>query len=139
MPFAAYSEESFFKLLICDVGLLSAMTDLIPKVMLDYNYGSYQGYFAENFVAQEFLCSGETALYGWQEGRSEVEFLRVIQGSVVPVEVKSGWITRAQSLTKFRNKYQPTRSVILSAKPKSKRETVDFLPLYFAGSLADGD
>lgn len=135
MPFAAYTEDSFFKLLVCDIGLLGAMTDLVPKTILDYEYGSYKGYFAENFVAQEFLCSGESALYGWQEGRSEVEFLRVIQGSVVPIEVKSGWVTRSKSLAKFLEKCQPKRSVILSANPPSKRGAVELIPLYLAGSL----
>ena len=51
-----------------------------------------------------------------KKGRSEVEFLIEKSGKPIPIEVKSGWITKAQSLSKFRKKYTPPKSVILSAK-----------------------
>lgn len=43
------------RLFIFDVGILGALNNLEPKSILDYDYGTYKGYFAENFVAQEFI------------------------------------------------------------------------------------
>ena len=45
------SKENRFKLCFFDVGLLGAMSGI--ATFLNYNFGSYQGYVAENFVAQE--------------------------------------------------------------------------------------
>lgn len=39
------------------MGLLGALSGLTPKAILDYKYGSYKGYVAGNFIAQEFLAS----------------------------------------------------------------------------------
>src|SRR3990167_2185726 len=56
LPLMAYTEESHFKLYLFDVGILGALLDLPPKAILAYDYGTYKGYFAENFVAQEFIA-----------------------------------------------------------------------------------
>ncbi|MCH1430393.1 MAG: AAA family ATPase [Chlamydiales bacterium] len=137
IPFIAYAKESRFKLLLFDVGLLGAMSALPPKTILDYDYGSYKGYFAENFIAQELLCSGFSQLYSWEEDRSEVEFIIERGGEIVPVEVKSGNITKAQSLAKFCSKYSCPKSVILSAKEPKYKENLLRAPLYMAGDLSN--
>lgn len=133
LPFTAYTEESAFKLLLFDVGILGSMSDLSPKVIMNYDYGSYKGYFAENFVAQEFFCAGLNALYCWQEKRAGVEFLCEIDGNVIPFEVKSGWVTRSKSLSKFIEKYKSPYAVIFSAQNLSTNKDVLRLPLYLAG------
>jgi hypothetical protein len=71
---------------------------------------------AENFVAQEFLCAGAEGLYTWQEATAEVEFLREVEGEVIPVEVKSGWVTQAKSLKVFAQRYNPSFHTIMSGK-----------------------
>jgi hypothetical protein len=58
IPFSAYTKDNYFKLFCFDVGLLGSISQLPPKAILDYDYGRYKGYFAENFVAQEFRCAG---------------------------------------------------------------------------------
>ena len=141
LPFAAYSKENTFKLFLFDVGILGALSQLAPKEILDQEYGSYKGYFAENFVAQEFLCNGEEQLYSWQENTAEVEFLRQIDGKVIPIEVKSGWVTHAKSLHLFAAKYHSPYRVIFSAhnlwfgdKARDKAPLFRF-PLYMAGEM----
>lgn len=116
LPLSAYSKENTFKLFMFDVGILGAMSDLSPNTILDYDYGTYKGYFAENFVAQMFLMSGVKQLYSWRENQAEIEFLRDIDGEIIPVEVKSGWVTKAKSLAVFSEKYKPRYRVIFSAK-----------------------
>lgn len=139
IPLKAYTKENFFKLLLFDVGILAAMSDLSAQSILTYEYGSYKGYFAENFVAQCLLQATGKQLYCWHEGSAEVEFLQDIGGQVIPIEVKSGWVTHSKSLLSFSQKYNPPYSVILSGKNlhvDSKRKK-HFYPLYLAGRGED--
>lgn len=133
LPFSAYASENTFKLYLFDVGILGAMTNLNPQVILKYDYGSYKGYFAENFVAQALLASGERALYSWQERLAEVEFLSDVDGQAIPIEVKSGWVTHAKSAQIFAEKYHSPYRIIYSGKNLSYNPTVHRLPLYLAG------
>ena len=59
LPFSAYAEDNVFKLYLFDVGLLGAMSQITPKMILDYDWGSYKGFFVENYVAQAFLARGK--------------------------------------------------------------------------------
>jgi predicted AAA+ superfamily ATPase len=133
-PLLAYTKENIFKLFMFDVGLLGAMSGLDPKTILDYDYGTYKGYFAENFVAQQLIASGAPELVSWENDRSEVEFLIQNKGELFPLEVKSGSITRAKSLQKYIEKYQPPKSLILSANNFNMdfQNKIYHLPLYLA-------
>lgn len=136
LPFSAYSKENAFKLFLFDVGILGALSDLEPRIILEQTYGSYKGYFAENFVAQEFLCSGLQHLYSWQEKSAEVEFVCQADGQVIPIEVKSGGVTRAKSLHVFASKYHSPFRVIVSANNLSQANSqVRYYPLYMASDL----
>ena len=139
LPFSAHITENSFKLYVFDVGLLGALSDLPPKSIMEYEYGSYKGYFAENFAAQEFVCSGVRELYCWRERSSEVEFLREINGEVLPIEIKSGRVTQAKSLKVFSQKYHSKYRTIFSANnllidPVHK---VYRYPLYLVSKLGD--
>jgi predicted AAA+ superfamily ATPase len=107
-PFTAYEKENFFKLFVFDVGILGALSRLPVKSILDYDYGTYKGFYAENFAAQELTVSRRNNIACWREGQSEVEFLCEVDGVVIPVEVKSGWVTQAKSL-----KFLPTSTALL--------------------------
>lgn len=135
LPFKGYAKENFFKLLLFDVGILGNMSGLPPKVILDSDYGSYKGYFAENFVAQELISSGKDSLFSWQEHQAEVEFLLEMQGQVIPIEVKSGSITKAKSLKTFSEKYKPPYQIIFSGRSFNieSGRGVNYYPLYLAG------
>ena len=135
LPFIGYSKENIFKLLLFDIGILGSMSGLSPKVILDYDYGSYKGYFAENFVAQELIGHGRDGLFGWQEHTAEVEFLIEDDGAAIPLEVKSGSVTKAKSLKMFSEKYKPPYQVIFSGRPLDVGHTggVHYYPLYLAG------
>lgn len=136
-PFHSYSKENLFKLMLFDVGLLGYMCKLTPKIILEANYGTYKGFFAENFVAQEFVASGMQSLFSWQEGNAEVEFLLEIDGQAIPIEVKSGSITKAKSLRVFSEKYKPPYQVIFSGKTldAGPERNIRYYPLYLAGKF----
>ncbi len=133
-PLSAYTEESRFKLFVFDVGMLGALSGLAPRTILEYQYGTYKGYFAENFIAQEFFSANCKELYAWQEGRSEVEFVRNIDGDILPIEIKSGNVTHAKSLQKFIEKYSSKYRTIMSGRPFKidSRNGIHSYPLYLA-------
>ena len=136
-PLSSFTKPNIFKLFLFDVGILGAMSGLDPKIILDYDYGTYKGCFAENFVIQQLIVNNSQRVFNWQEGRSEVEFILQKEGVAIPIEVKSGKIVRAQSLQKYIDKYKPEKSFILSAKNITAESQckVFHVPLYFAEKL----
>lgn len=135
LPFKGYVKENIFKLFLVDVGILGSISNLSPKMILDYDYGSYKGYFAENFVAQQLIGSGFEHIFSWQENLSEVEFLIEQDGHSIPIEVKSGSLTKAKSLKVFSDKYKPPYKIIFSARSLHAESSTYYLPLYMAGKL----
>ena len=135
VPLSGYVKENRFKLYFFDVGLLGTASGIAPATFLNYDFGSYQGYVAENFVAQELRAAGDKTLFCWQGRTSEVEFLLERDGEVVPVEVKSGRVTQSKSLKVYIERYRPPKAYMLSANNISQRNIVHYLPLYAAGRL----
>ena len=144
LPFTVYSKENFFKLFVFDVGILGALSRLPAKSTLNYQYGTYKGYYAENFVAQEFTAAHRENFACWREKRAEVEFICEVDGSVIPVEIKSGWVTQAKSLGVFYNKYSPPYCAVFSARNMGVNQASNryYYPLYlaskFPGTVARG-
>jgi len=116
--------------------LLGAISDIKPSQILQYDYGSYKGDVAENYVAQELRASGMGALYCWEGRTSEVEFLLETADGIFPIEVKSGQVTQLKSLKVFEARYRPRSSIVLSAKNVQRRGSRLYLPLYVSGGLA---
>ena len=132
LPLKAYTEESRFKLYLFDVGILGALADLPPASILDYNYGTYKGYYAENFIASEFIAKSIVNLNSWQQNRVEIEFLFQLENHIIPIEVKSGWVTRSQSLKTYGEKYKPIFRTVFSANPLyiDRKNNLHHYPLY---------
>jgi len=136
VPFQTFCKANLFKLFVFDVGLLGCMLGLSPNGLMMQDYGLTKGFFAENFVAGEFKAAGERALYSWAERNSEIEFLLERDGEIIPVEVKSGSRTKAQSLRQYLLKYSPRRAIKVSGKPLSSPEGPIFnIPLYSSGRV----
>lgn len=137
-PLLSNIKENSFKLYLFDVGLLGAIAGLSPTHIIEYTYGSYKGYFAENFIAQELTCL-QKELYCWIGRTSEVEFVIENNAEILPIEVKSGQVTRSKSLNVFSEKYKTKRNIILSGQQlKIQREQRLFkLPLYLAAKIID--
>lgn len=137
LPFTAYEKENFFKLFVFDVGILGALSRLPIKSILDYDYGTYKGYYAENFVVQELTVVRRDNIACWREGRAEVEFICEVDGEVIPVEVKSGWVTQAKSLRVFVDKYSPSCCVTFSARNLGTDRSLKkhYYPLYLASKF----
>ena len=64
-----------------------------------------------------------------------MEFLLEKEGEIVPMEVKSGWVTQSKSLKVYTERYHPSYSYILSANNISEGGRSRRLPLYAAARL----
>ena len=94
------------------------MGNVSPNVIFMQNdlFATFRGAFCENFVAQEFICKGQSQLYCWVNNTSEVEFVRELDGRVFPVEVKAGLSGKLKSLNVFLQKYKSKYRVRLSSR-----------------------
>lgn len=132
VPLKSQARENFFKLVTFDVGILGAMAEIRPQVLLSYDFGSYKGYLAECFIAQELLFYFDESLYSYNQPHLEIEFLVDYQGQIIPIEVKAGRVTQMKSLKKFCELFKMNKAVVISAKNLawSKGSSVQNLPLY---------
>ena len=136
-PLITFTDHNVFKLYFFDVGLLGAAVYLPPEVIHNYDFGTYKGYLAENFVLTEMIASGNEPLFGWREKTSEIEFLFVHGKNIIPIEVKAGINTKAKSLKIYKEKYNPARSVLLSGtNVHFNSENHLNLPLYLSCLLS---
>ena len=136
LPLRAYAKPNLFKLYLFDVGMLGCMLDLPLESILDQDYGSYKGYYAENYVAQELTAAGRSPLYSWQGRQSEIEFLLTRERDVIPVEVKAGASAHSRSLSAYAEKYSPVMKIKVTARNLDRsRADCHNVPLYLAGKL----
>ncbi len=136
LPFKAFAKDNLFKLYIFDVGILGAMLELSPALILLGDYAITKGFFIENYVVIERNNISENNLYSWTERNSEIELMTEKNGEFVPVEVKSGLRTKAKSLAQFIKKYSPNNALILSEKPLANiNEVRKNIPLYYSASI----
>lgn len=136
LPLKNSRKENTFKLYLFDTGLLGCMQELPFDSVLNQDYGRYKGYYAENFTAQEFTGAGVREIFSWAGKNSEIEFLRVIGNTVVPVEVKSGARTKAKSLLAYKNKYSPALRIKITANNLHREDNqLHNYPLYLAGKI----
>ena len=82
------SNESLFRLYLCDVGMYSIQSNLTSNVFASSLYGEFAGYFYENYLATELLAR-EYKLFYWKGKRaSELEFILDIGSRIIPIDAK---------------------------------------------------
>jgi uncharacterized protein len=137
LPLVGYAQKNAFKIFLLDVGLLSAMSHIPPKSVVEDNkiFSEFYGAFTENFVAQE-LAAGKNALYYWtSEGIAEIDFLVEQDLNIYPLEVKAGLSRQKKSLVVYSAKYQPAVSVRASLRNLKKDGAILNIPLYLISQI----
>ena len=137
-PVSAYANHAYFKLYMCDVGILRRVANLPASVIVDKseNYREFKGAMAENYICCELKRIYESDIYYWTAegtGRAEVDFIFQDDACIVPIEVKAGTASRARSLTQYCKKYDPEKSVLTSMDHGKD----NVLPLYAFWKLKD--
>ncbi len=109
IPLASEQKSSHFKTFFLDVGLVLTTLGLnIDAVDTELN-NTARGAVAEQFIAQHLLDNRQMfqkpQLFYWhrqkQGASSEVDFLTVYKGKIIPIEVKSGAAGSMKSLQVF--------------------------------------
>jgi predicted AAA+ superfamily ATPase len=115
LPLGAEENEKYIKYLFLDLGLMQTMLSLPANDILlasDVDFVN-KGAASEMFAGLELLkahdCFVKAEMFYWQntdKGTSgEIDYLTVIDGHIIPVEVKAGTQGKMQSLYNFMPKH----------------------------------
>jgi predicted AAA+ superfamily ATPase len=142
LPLAAYQELSAFKLYHNDVGLLSAMSQLNSRVIVDGDavFTEFKGALTEQYVFQQLIQNQELPVryFTFDGSKFEIDFLiQTKENEIVPIEVKSGGTLRAKSFKFFCEKYEPVKAIRTSLADYKQEEWLINLPLYSINSITD--
>lgn len=135
-PISSYANHTFFKLYMCDIGLLRRLADLPSSVGLfdEIEFKEFKGAMTENFIACELkVLYGKTRekdLYYWTaDGSAKAEVDFIVQDDekyIIPIEVKATTAKHARSLSLYCKKFNPAISILTSLDEMSSK----ILPLY---------
>ena len=141
IPLKQYEDLRAFKIYMVDVGLLSCMSGLSQRTLVDGNalFTEFKGALTEQYVMQELaVIKGiNTYYYTNDRGSCEIDFVVDNGDIVVPVEVKAEVNLKAKSLRTYREKFAPPISVRTSMTDYSKEEWLLNIPLYAIGEIKD--
>lgn len=129
IPLGAEADDSIFKLIFLDVGLLSTACQITPRDLecADELNMINSGKLAEQFIGQHLLFRGapyeEPSLFFWQrEARNssaEVDFVVSRNGAALPVEVKARKGSTLRSLHYFMAQKSVNTGVKFDSQPPS--------------------
>lgn len=144
VPISAYADLKSFKVFLLDVGLLGAMSNLSPKVILEGSriFEEFKGALTEQYVCQELQNLSESiqANYYWtSDATAEVDFLVSDGLDVYPLEAKAGVTMNTKSLKLYKEKYCPKwtlRTSLLPYERNAESSTIS-IPLYMLFALRD--
>ena len=105
MPMKFYEDFDSFKLYLLDVGLLGALSEASPALMLTSNdvFREFKGAFTENYVLEEIKPIRNAQVYYFCKENSTVEldFLVQTYNYLIPIEVKAEENVKSKSLKQF--------------------------------------
>jgi len=131
IPISAYANHTWFKLYMCDIGLLRRIADLPSSVIWNKGeqYKEFKGAMAENYICCELKAIYEKDLYYWTaegSGRAEVDFVVQDEADIIPIEVKAESASHAKSLAQYCKLFNPEKYILTSMDDQKK----SVLPLY---------
>jgi predicted AAA+ superfamily ATPase len=122
------------------VGLLSAMSNVEPQIILEKNdvFVEYKGAMTEQYAAGQLIAAKSKPYYfSSDDAKTEVDFLIEQNGMVIPIEVKSAANLASKSLKFIIEKHNITKAVKFSILPEKQNQTIYNLPLYLAININD--
>ena len=133
-PLLLNRESTLFKLFLSDVGMLTTMYGRDTKLrILNGNEDLNLGAVYENAVAQELRAHGFDTYYFRSKKMGELDFIIEKDGSILPIEVKSGKDYRKHSALNsamsVRN-YKFPKAYVLNNYNVSEKDNIVYLPVY---------
>lgn len=141
IPIQAYQDFNAFKLYIMDVGLLSAMSGLDIKTLLEGSriFEEFKGALTEQYVHQQLIINKDITPFYWTADRSsgEIDFVFQSGPEIVPLEVKAGENLQAKSLKSYCSRYKPKHAIRTSMSDYRREDWMTNLPLYAIELILD--
>lgn len=149
LPLGAEENEKYVKYLFLDLGLMQTMLSLPANDILlasDVDFVN-KGAASEMFAGLELLkthdCFVKTEMFYWQNTDKgtigEIDYLTVIDGQIIPLEVKAGTQGKMQSLYNFMPKHSSAFGIRTSLENASSYihndHLVKVVPLYALSAL----
>ena len=133
-PLAAYCDLSVFKLYVLDVGLLGALGNIHPKILIEKEllFNEFKGALTEQFVLQELKAGGQKQLFYWanDSGSAEIDFIFEKENVIIPLEVKASENLQAKSLKTLAFKYPDIHCFRTSLSDYRQESWMTNMPLY---------
>lgn len=127
LPIRSYVDASF-KVYVLDVGLLSSMSGLDSRVVLDGSrvFTEFKGALTEQYVHQQMVAEygDEPCYWSTDDSRTEVDFVVQKGMDVAPVEVKAEENVQSKSLKSYMERFKPPVSYRLSMLPYKEQKIV---------------
>lgn len=102
MPIKFYLEKDVFKLYLLDVGLLGAMAEIPPAIILvgSQIFSDFKGAYTENYVLTQMKCVPEIVIGYYSKDNSSMEIDFIVQAGerLIPIEVKAEENVKAKSI-----------------------------------------
>lgn len=133
VPLKIHEDISAFKLFLLDVGLLGAMSQIPPAMLLLPNSANIaKGDFTENYVCCQMSLLRNMPIYYFSKDNSQLELDFVVQigDEVFPVEVKAEENLQAKSLKVVLQKHENMHGLRFSMSDYRVEERMTNVPLY---------
>ena len=139
VPLSAYQDFNAFKLYLLDVGLLSAMSGIDAKTLLEGNdvFEKFKGSLTEQYVLCQLKECTDLDVFYWSSdtGTSELDFITQIGKDNVPIEVKASENLQAKSLKSFVQKYETKFNVRTSMSDYRNDDWITNIRLYCIANI----
>jgi predicted AAA+ superfamily ATPase len=149
VPLGAEENEKYIKYLFLDLGLMQTLLGLPAEDILLASEMDFvnKGAASEMFVGLELLkaydCFVKAELFYWQNTdkgtQSEIDYLTVIGGKIIPIEVKANTQGKMQSLHLFMEKHGSAYGIRTSLENISSythnNHLIKVIPIYALSAL----
>lgn len=135
MPLKIHEDISAFKLYLLDCGLLGAMSNIPPAMLLlpDVN-NTAKGDFTENFVCSQMKTVRNLGIgyYSKDNSQLEIDFVVQLGLDIIPIEVKAEENLQSKSLKTFLAANVDMHGLRLSMNDYREQDSFTNVPLYGA-------
>ncbi|WP_106625837.1 ATP-binding protein [Bacteroides sp. Marseille-P3684] len=133
MPLKFYVDMSSFKLFLLDCGLLGAMSETPPELLLVSENGMEEskGAFTENYLMSQLVATSDTSVFYYSNNaKLEIDFLIQHGNAIVPIEAKAEENLRSKSLSTFVASHPDMHGLRFSMSDYREQDWVTNVPLY---------
>lgn len=133
VPLKVHEDISAFKLYLLDIGLLGALSQIPPAMLLVSNVANTaKGDFTENYVCSQMSLLRNMPIYYFSKDNSQLKLDFVVQvgSEIIPIEVKAEENLQAKSLKTILQKHEDMHGLRFSMSDYRVEERFTNVPLY---------